>query len=71
MKFNLKQYLTRVIKYLIYLAIVFTLVVAIFSLFSSTGFSFSNLFREGTEIQIIIFLLAVFPLTPFNQPVLP
>ncbi|MDP3437101.1 MAG: hypothetical protein Q8S04_07640, partial [Bacteroidales bacterium] len=65
MKFNFKQYLTRVIKYLIYLAIIFTLVVAIFSLTSSTGFSFSNLFREGTEIQIIVFLLAMSIIYPF------
>jgi hypothetical protein len=65
MKFNFSQYLTRVIKYLIYLAIVFTIVVAIFSLTSGTGFSFSTLFREGTEIQIIIFLLAMSIIYPF------
>ncbi|PKO98988.1 MAG: hypothetical protein CVU13_07625 [Bacteroidetes bacterium HGW-Bacteroidetes-8] len=65
MKFNFQQYLTRVIKYLIYLAIVFTLVVAIFSLTSGTGFSFTNLFREGTEIQIIVFLLAMSIIYPF------
>jgi hypothetical protein len=65
MKFNFQQYLTRVIKYLIYLAIVFTLVVAIFSLTSGSGFRFSTLFREGTEIQIIIFLLAMSIIYPF------
>jgi len=65
MKFNLKQYLTRVVKYLIYLVIVFVLVIAIFSLTSKSSFSFSNLFREGTEMQIIIFLLVMSFIYPF------
>ncbi len=65
MKFNLKQYLTRVVKYLIYLVIVFILVIAIFSLTSKSSFSFSNLFREGTELQIVIFLLVMSVIYPF------
>lgn len=65
MKFNLKQYLTRVVKYLIYLVIVFVLVIAIFSLTSKSSFSFSNLFREGTEMQIVIFLLVMSFIYPF------
>ncbi len=65
MKFNLKQYLTRVVKYLIYLVIVFVLVIAIFSLTSKSSFSFSNLFREGTEMQIVIFLLVMSVIYPF------
>ncbi|MHC1779741.1 MAG: hypothetical protein AB9922_05840 [Bacteroidales bacterium] len=65
MKFNLKQYLTRVVKYLVYLVIVFVLVIAIFSLTSKSSFSFSNLFREGTELQIVIFLLVMSVIYPF------
>ncbi|GAB1473844.1 hypothetical protein MASR2M69_12850 [Bacteroidota bacterium] len=65
MKFNLKQYLTRVVKYLVYLVIVFVLVIAIFSLTSKSSFSFSNLFREGTEMQIVIFLLVMSVIYPF------
>ena len=58
-KFNFSRYATRAVKYLVYLVVIFFLVIAIFSLTSNQGFSFSNLFREGTEIQIIIFLLAM------------
>jgi tryptophan-rich sensory protein len=63
--FNLKQYLIRVIKYAIYLGIVFLLIVAIFSLTSSNGFDYKNLFRPGTELQLIVFFVVISLIYPF------
>jgi len=63
--FDFKRYLNRAIKYMIYLAIVFTLIIGIFSVTSSKEFSIYNLFRPGTGIQIAIFLVVmslVYPL---------
>ncbi len=65
MKFDFKQYLVRVFKYFIYLSIVFVLIVAIFSVTSKTGFKFSVLFREGTELQIALFLIVMSLIYPF------
>ncbi len=63
--FNFQQYITRSAKYLVYLVIVFILVIGIFALTTKQGFNFNTLFREGTEIQIIIFLLAMAFIYPF------
>lgn len=63
--FDFKRYLNRAIKYLIYLSIVFLLIIGIFSITSNSGFSYYNLFRPGTGIQIAIFLVVmslVYPL---------
>ena len=63
--FNFQQYITRAAKYLVYLVIVFILVIGIFALTTKQSFNFSSLFREGTEIQILIFLLAMSFIYPF------
>lgn len=57
--FDFKRYLNRAIKYMIYLSIVFTLIVGIFSLTSNKEFSIYNLFRPGTGIQLAIFLVVM------------
>lgn len=63
--FNFSQYITRAVKYMIYLAIVFVLIVSAFSLFSSGGFDPQNLLRPGTGYQLIIFFLGVGLVYPF------
>jgi hypothetical protein len=57
--FNFQKYLIRVAKYMVYLAIIFVLIVSIFSLTSSNGFNYENLFRPGTGIQMIIFFVVI------------
>jgi len=57
--FNFQKYFIRVLKYMVYLAIIFVLIVSIFSLTSSNGFNYENLFRPGTGIQMIIFFVAM------------
>lgn len=57
--FNFSQYATRAVKYAIYLAVVFVLIVAIFSLTSSNGFDYKNLFRPGTGYQLITFFVVI------------
>ncbi|MEZ7873533.1 MAG: hypothetical protein QMB82_08490 [Bacteroidales bacterium] len=57
--FNFKQYITRALKYAIYLGVVFVLIVSVFSLTSSGEFDYKNLFRPGTGYQLIIFFVAV------------
>lgn len=66
--FNFQKYFIRVLKYMVYLAIIFVLIVSIFSLTSSNGFNYENLFRPGTGIQMIIFFVAmslIYPLFGF------
>ncbi|MDD2419450.1 MAG: hypothetical protein PHV91_03175 [Bacteroidales bacterium] len=63
--FDFKKYLGRVVKYLVYLVIVFALIIAIFSLTSNQTFSVYNLFRPGTGIQIAIFLFVMSVIYPF------
>jgi hypothetical protein len=67
--FDFRKYAGRAIKYLIYLVIVFALVIGIFSLTSNQSFSFYNLFRPGTGIQIVVFLVAmslIYPLFGYS-----
>ncbi len=68
--FDFRKYAGRAIKYLIYLVIVFALVIGIFSLTSNQSFSFYNLFRPGTGIQIVVFLVAmslIYPLFGYSS----
>lgn len=71
--FDYKRYIIRVIKYMIYIAIIFTLVLAIFALTSGQGLHYENFFRPGTETQLIVFFIAisfVYPLLGFvKKPV--
>jgi tryptophan-rich sensory protein len=57
--FNFQKYFIRVLKYMVYLAIIFVLIVSIFSLTSSNGFNYENLFRPGTGIQMITFFVVI------------
>ena len=57
--FNFTQYITRALKYAIYLGVVFVLIVSVFSLTSSGEFDYKNLFRPGTGYQLIIFFVVV------------
>ena len=63
--FDFRKYLSRVVKYLVYLIIILTIIIGIFSLTSDTGFSYSNLFRPGTGFQIAVFLVVVSIIYPF------
>lgn len=63
--FDFKKYIVRVFKYAIYLSVVFVLIVTVFSLTSSNGFDYKNLFRPGTGYQLIIFFVAVSLIYPF------
>jgi len=57
--FDFKRYLNRVIKYFIYLSIIFILIVGIFSLATNKEFNFYNLFRPGTGIQLAVFIVVM------------
>jgi tryptophan-rich sensory protein len=66
--FNIQKYLIRVVKYMIYMVVVFTLIVAIFSLTSDQTMRYENIFRPDTANQLIIFFVAislVYPLFGF------
>jgi len=68
--FDFVKYFIRVIKYIVYLAIVFFLLVAIFSITSGTGqgIRYENFFRPDTAPQLIIFFVVmsfVYPLIGF------
>lgn len=66
--FNLQKYLIRVLKYMVYLVIVFFLIIAVFSITSNREFSYESLFRPGTGIQMIVFFVVisfVYPLFGF------
>lgn len=68
--FDFKRYLIRIVKYMIYLAIVFILIVAIYSLASGQEMRYRSLFRPGTEFQMIIFFVLisiVYPLLGFGK----
>ncbi|MFA6335066.1 MAG: hypothetical protein WCX48_05840 [Bacteroidales bacterium] len=71
--FDFKRYLIRVVKYMIYLAIVFSLILAIFSITSQQGTSYESFFRPDTQTQLIVFFVAisiVYPLLGFvKKPV--
>lgn len=65
--FNFKRYLIRVVKYMVYLAIVFCLIVAIFSITSKQGegIRYENFFRPDTAPQLIIFFVLMSFVYPF------
>jgi len=63
--FNFKRYLIRVVKYMVYLAIVFCLIVAIFSLTTNQGIHYENFFRPDTGNQLIIFFIVISVVYPF------
>ena len=61
------RYLIRALKYLLYFAIIFFLIVAIVYLFSSqkaAGLSFVDLFKEGSLPKIAIFFVIVSAIYP-------
>lgn len=61
------RYLIRALKYLVYFAIIFFLIVGIVFLFSNqkaAGLSFADLFREGSLPKIAIFFVAVSAIYP-------
>jgi hypothetical protein len=62
------RYLIRALKYLLYFAIIFILMVGIIYLFSSqkaAGLSFVDLFKEGSLPKIMLFFVAVAALYPY------
>ena len=62
------RYLIRALKYLVYFAIIFFLMVGIIYLFSSqkaAGLSFIDLFKEGSLPKIALFFVAVSAIYPF------
>ena len=65
--FDFIKYLIRVVKYMVYLAIVFFLIVGIFSITSKSGegISYDNFFRAGTKPQLIIFFVLMSFVYPF------
>jgi hypothetical protein len=67
--FDFKKYLIRVVKYLVYMAIVFFLIITIFALTSGQKeFNYESLFRAGTGTQLLIFYFVisfVYPLVSF------
>jgi len=67
--FDVKKYLIRVVKYLVYMAIVFFLIIAIFSLTTpERKISYESLFRAGTGGQLLVFFIVisfVYPLISF------
>ena len=61
------RYLIRALKYLVYFAVIFFLIVGIVFLFSSqkaAGLSFADLFKEGSLPKIALFFVAVSALYP-------
>ena len=61
------RYLIRALKYLVYFAIIFFLIVGIVILFlgqKSTGVSFVDLFKEGSLPKIALFFVAVSAIYP-------
>ena len=61
------RYLIRALKYLVYFAVIFFLIVGIVFLFSSqkaAGLSFVDLFKEGSLPKIALFFVAVSALYP-------
>lgn len=61
------RYLTRALKYLVYFAVIFFIIVGIAFLFSSQkaeGLSFAGLFKEGALPKIALFLAAASALYP-------
>ena len=62
------RYLVRALKYLVYFAIIFFLMVGIIYLFSSqkaAGLSFADLFKEGSLPKIALFFVAVSAIYPY------
>ena len=61
------RYLIRALKYLVYFAIIFFLIVGIVYLFSAqkmAGISFAGLFKEGSLPKIALFFVAVSAIYP-------
>ena len=61
------RYLIRALKYLVYFAIMFFIIVGIVYLFSSqkaAGISFAELFKEGSLPKIALFFVAVAAIYP-------
>lgn len=70
------RYLVRALKYIVYFAVIFFLIVGIVYLFSSqkaAGISFTDLFKEGSLPKIAIFFVAVSAIYPmlsfYKKPV--
>lgn len=63
--FNIKKYLIRVVKYAIYLTIIFFLIIAIMSITSKQGLHYENFFRPGTGGQLLIFFGVISFVYPF------
>ena len=62
------RYFIRILKYLIYFAVIFFLMVGIIYLFSSqkaAGLSFADLFKEGSLPKIAIFFVIVAAIYPY------
>ena len=62
------RYLTRALKYLLYFAIIFFLMVGIIYLFSSqkaAGLTFVDLFKEGSLPKIALFFVLVSAIYPY------
>ena len=61
------RYLIRALKYLVYFAVIFFLIVGIVYLFSAqkmAGLSFTELFKEGSLPKIALFFVAVAAIYP-------
>lgn len=63
--FDIKKYLIRVVKYAIYLTIIFFLLIAIMSVTSNQGLHYENFFRPGTGSQLLIFFGVISFVYPF------
>ena len=62
------RYLIRSLKYLLYFAIIFFLMVGIIYLFSSqkaAGLTFADLFKEGSLPKIALFFVAISAIYPY------
>ncbi|MEN6618101.1 MAG: hypothetical protein ABFC28_01155 [Rikenellaceae bacterium] len=63
--FDLKKYLIRVVKYAIYFAIIFFLLISIMSITSQQEIRYENFFRPGTGGQLLIFFVVISFIYPF------
>ena len=66
--FDFKKYFIRVVKYLIYFVIIFSLIIAIFALASKQELSYSALFRPGSGVELLVFFIVIslaYPLVSF------
>lgn len=66
--FDFLKYFIRVAKYMVYLAVVFFLIIAIFSVTSNREIRYDNFFRPDTAPQMLVFFIVVsfvYPLIGF------